>query len=90
MAALQIQQLEETTLGGVAQAWATIVWSVIPVAHQYVQANPPDIVTIEDDEFRINMNNMEPLRRYVMEFDGSTYVIWKNGDGALVMEEVEV
>ena len=55
----------------------------------YVQANPPDIVTIEDDEFRINMNNMEPLRRYIMKFDGSTYVVWKNGDGSLVMEEVE-
>ena len=89
MGALQIQQLEETALGGVPQVLATIVWSVIPAAHQYVQANPPDVVAIEDDEFRINMNNMEPLRRYVMKFDGSTYVIWKNGDGALVMEEVE-
>ena len=55
-----------------------------------LQVNPPDIVTIEDDEFRIDMNNMKPGRPYMMKFEGSTYVILKNGDGALVMEEVEI
>lgn len=50
--------------------------------------NPPEIVRIEGEEFRIDMNNMEPLRPYLMKFLDSRYVIWKNKDGALVINEV--
>lgn len=52
-----------------------------------VPVNPPEIVSIEGDEFRIDMNNMEPLRPYMMKFLDARYVIWKNQDGALVMTE---
>lgn len=41
-----------------------------------ITVNPPDIVRIEGEEFRIDMNNMEPLRPYLMKFLDSRYVIW--------------
>lgn len=50
--------------------------------------NPPDIVSIDGDEFIVNMNNMKPLTPYLLEFMDSRYVIWKNQDGALVIDEV--
>lgn len=76
----------EAAFGGVVQRLTSVL--IVPVLVP-IQVNPPDIVTIEDDEFRIEMNNMKTHRRYLMKFDGSTYVIWKNNDGALVMDEVE-
>lgn len=53
-----------------------------------VPVNPPDIVSIKDDGFIIDMNNMETMQPYRMNFLDSRYVIWKNQDGALVIEEV--
>lgn len=53
-----------------------------------IPVNPPKIVLVEGDEFRIDMNNMEPLQPYLMTFLDSRYVIWKNQDSALVMNEV--
>ena len=52
-----------------------------------VPVNPPEIVDIEGDEFSIDLDNMETLQPYMMEFLDSRYVIWKNQDGALVMTE---
>lgn len=52
-----------------------------------VPVNPSEIVSIEGEEFRIDMDRMKPLRPYMMEFLDSRYVIWKNQDGALVMTE---
>lgn len=52
-----------------------------------VPVNPPEIVSIEGEEFQIDMNSMEPLRPCVMELLDSRYMIWKNEDGALVMTE---
>ena len=53
-----------------------------------VPVNPPEIVSIEGEEFRIDMDKMEQLRPYLMEFLDSRYMIWKNQDSALVMTEV--
>ena len=54
-----------------------------------ILVNPPDIVLIKDDEgFIINLNNMETMQPYRMNFLDSRYVIWKNEKGALVIEEV--
>ncbi len=50
--------------------------------------NPPDVVSIDGDEFNVNMNNMKPLAPCLLEFMDSRYVIWKNRDGALVIDEV--
>ena len=55
-----------------------------------IPVNPPDIVSIKDKEFRIDTNNMEPSRLYLMKFLDSSYVIWKAQDGALMMEEVDL
>lgn len=88
MSVAQAQLLDRSALDGIQQMWMLRVLWAIPVSY-HTRVNPPDIVTIEGDEFRIDMNNMEPLRHYIMKFDGSTYVIWKNDDGALVMDEVE-
>lgn len=52
-----------------------------------VPVNPPEIVSIEGEEFRIDMDSMEPLQPYLMDFLDSRYMIWKNQDGALVMTE---
>lgn len=75
------------TFGGMVQRFTSVI--IVPILIP-LQVNPPDIVTIEDSEFRIDMNNMKPGHPYLMKFEGSTYVILKNGDDALVMEEVEV
>ena len=53
-----------------------------------VPVNPSEIVSIEGEEFRINMNSMKTLQPYLIEFFDSRYVIWKNQDSALVMTEV--
>lgn len=75
------------TLSGVIQRFTSVV--VVPILIP-IEVNPPDIVTIKDDEFRIGMNNMKPGKPYLMKFRGSTYVILKNEDDALVIEEVDV
>ena len=67
-----------------------VIAILFPAIRLDVSANPPDIVSISGKEFKINMNNMEMLQPYLMKFDGSHYVIWKNVDGALVMEEVSI
>ena len=53
-----------------------------------ILVNPPDIVLIKDEGFIINLNNMETMQPYRMNFLDSKYVIWKNEKGALVIEEV--
>ena len=53
-----------------------------------ILVNPPDIVLIKDEGFIINLNNMETMQPYRMNFLDSRYVIWKNEKGALVIEEV--
>ena len=53
-----------------------------------IPMNPQDIVLIEGDEFRIDMNNMELLQPYLMTFLDSRYMFWKNQSGALVLVEV--
>ena len=70
-------------------------WMAAPIVNLFkvhlaiaVPVNPPEIVSIEDEEFRIDIDNMEQLRPYLMEFLDSRYIIWKNQDGALVMTEV--
>ena len=50
--------------------------------------NHPDIVTINDTGFRVNMNKMKPGKFYMVEFMDDRYLIWKNRDDALVMTEV--
>ena len=50
--------------------------------------NPPEIVTINDAGFRVNVNRMKPGKFYLVEFMGARYMIWKNKDEALVMTEV--
>lgn len=54
-----------------------------------VSVNPPDVVSIDGEEFSIAMNNMAPLTPCLLEFLDSRYMIWKNQDGALVMGEVQ-
>ena len=49
-----------------------------------VRINPPEIVTIKDSEFSVDMNKMKPLEPCIVDFQGSQYLIWKNNDGALV------
>lgn len=56
--------------------------------HLNIPTNPPEIVTVGDEEVTLNMNNMEQLTPYLVKFRDSIYLVWKNGDGALVMEEV--
>lgn len=53
-----------------------------------VPLDPPDIVTKRADGFSIDMNNMEPLMPYMMTFEDSKYVLWKNENGALVIREI--
>ena len=53
-----------------------------------IPLNPPDIVSKNNEGFSIDMNNMEQGRPYMMTFDGSKYVLWKNENGSLVIREV--
>ena len=53
-----------------------------------IPVNPPGIVTIKDDGFVIDLDSMKTMQPYRMNFLDSRYVIWKNQDGALVVEEV--
>ena len=52
------------------------------VAHIFqfviIPVNPPNIVQIKNDEFSIDLNNMEARQPYFMDFLGSLYLIWKN------------
>ena len=75
-----------------AQMGALIAVPVVKLAEfsfiMDVPVNPPDIVTIKDDGFVIDLDSMETMQPYRMNFLDSRYVIWKNQDGALVVEEV--
>ena len=62
------------------------------VLHRFeanIPVNPPKIVLFDGDDITIDMNNMESLQPCIISFMDSRYVVWKNQDGALVMEEVE-
>lgn len=64
------------------------VFGAMKLVHLNMPTNPPEIVTFGDEEFTLNMNNMEHLTPYLVKFRDSVYLIWKNMDDALVMEEV--
>ena len=59
-----------------------MVVNIIPVP-----LDPPNIVTKHADGFSIDTNNMEPLMPYMMTFEDSKYVFWKNTNGSLVIRE---
>ena len=52
------------------------------------EVNPPEIVTIKGDEFKIDLNRMKQDVPYVLEFQGSRFLIQKNKDGAMTMDDV--
>lgn len=64
------------------------IFRAMNLARLDIPTNPPEIVTFGDDEFTLDMNSMEHLMPYLVKFRDSVYLIWKNMDGALVMEEV--
>ena len=74
-------QMDILIAAPVARLFALQFAIVVPV-------NPPDIVSIKDDGFIIDLDNMDAMQPYLMNFLDSRYVIWKNQDGALVVEEV--
>ena len=53
-----------------------------------IPVNPPEIVTVDGEEFKVNMDKMEINAPYFVDFLDSRYLIWKNMDGALVINEV--
>lgn len=55
-----------------------------------IPTNPPEIVTIGDSEFRVDVNRMEPYTPYLVEFMDSRYIIWKTKNEALVMTEATI
>ena len=71
-----------------AKTIMAIFRTTIKLPHLDIPTNPPEIVTFGDEEFTLNMNNMDYLMPYLVKFRDSVYLIWKNEDGALVMEEV--
>ena len=52
-----------------------------------VPLNPPEIVQVDDDGFRVDMNMMRPCAPYMVQFLDSRYLIWKTGAGSLVVTE---
>ena len=75
-----------------AQMGALIAVPVVKLAEfsfiTAIPVNPHGIVSIKDDGFVIDLDSMETMQPYRMDFLDSRYVIWKNRDGALVIEEV--
>lgn len=70
---------------------ATTIAPVSSVAFKMaIQTNPPDIVSMQGDEFSIDTNKMELLTPYLLEFQDSKYLIWKKANGSMVMEEVRL
>ena len=76
-------QMISKSVFGVLSARALAVTIPIPV-------NPPKIVTMGEDEFTIDLHEMDRWTPYVVVFQGSKYAIWKNDDDALVMIDVEM
>ena len=54
-----------------------------------IRINPPEIVTIKDSEFIVDMNKMNHLEPCIVDFQGTQYFIWKNNDGALAEIVIE-
>lgn len=52
------------------------------------KVNPPEIVTIKGDEFRIDLKRMNQDTPYVLEFQGSRFLIQKNKDGVMTMDDI--
>ena len=50
--------------------------------------NPPEIITINDQEFKVNMTKMKTNTPYFVDFMDSRYIIWKNKNKSLVINEV--
>ena len=71
-----------------AETIMAIFRTTIKLLQLDIPTNPPEIVTFGDEEFTLNMNNMDYLMLYLVKFRDSVYLIWKNEDDALVMEEV--
>ena len=67
---------------------AVSMMSIVAVVS--IPVNPPKIVLMGDDEFTINLNEMERWVPYGVAFGDSRYVIWKNDDDALVMIDTEM
>lgn len=65
----------------------TVLAIVVPLKPN-IPLDPPDIVSKNDEGFSINMNNMERSKPYMMTFEDSKFVLWKNKDGALVIKEI--
>ena len=60
------------------------------VAAASMPVNPPKIVLMSEDEFTIDLNEMERWVPYGVAFGDSRYVIWKNDNDALVMIDTEM
>lgn len=73
--------LDPRMLGSIVAVCSSMSRMNLPV-------NPPEIVTIKGDEFRIDTNRMEPLVPYILKFRDSKYLICKNDDGSMAMDEV--
>lgn len=71
---------------GAKMAVSIITW-FMPLIRT-IPVNPPEIVTIKDDEFKIDLNRMAQDTPYVLEFQGSRFLIQKNKDGAMTMDDL--
>lgn len=60
------------------------------VAAVSMPVNPPKIVLMSEDEFTIDLNEMERWVPYGVAFGDSRYVVWKNDNDALVMIDTEM
>ena len=50
--------------------------------------NIPDVVTIKHDGFNVNLNNMVVDKPYIVIYDESTYIAFKNKSLELVIMEM--
>ena len=50
--------------------------------------NIPGVVTIKHDGFNVNLNNMNVDKPYIIKYDESTYIAFKNKSLELILMEV--
>lgn len=88
---MSLNQMSSKDLAACGLVFSGTVMRVMPfrlILAPDIPLDPPDIVSKNGEGFSINMNNMEQGRHYMMTFEGSKFVLWKNYAGALVIREV--
>ena len=79
-------QKNELIMGTRMELALTVMLQFVP--RIALPLNPPEIVKVNDEGFRVDMNKMRPFVPYMVQFLDSKYVIWKDGSGSLVVTEV--